>query len=355
MIQVNIHTSIANEENKWAFTSLGTSEVFSLETVTRLFERYPDEQDFKFNINSPGGEVAEGLAIYDYLRTSGKNIYMNIEGACHSMAVTLLLAAPYENRSANPNASAIIHKAYTEAAGNIEDLEAAADNLRALQNKILDIYADRTTTSREELEQVMNEQKRRSAQDLLKWGFISKINPYNTNHTKNKAMNILEKISNFIDGIKQEVKEAVNYVYYGDDGERLFETDREDDFIEVGMTARPFNGDSGDFDIGERIVVIRENKITEIREKRTERDEELNALREENASLRQQLEDATANAANVTQELNEARNLLIEAKKHITSNGTIGNRIGGVNTNKGDNEPVSSADRKAAIRERLKK
>lgn len=362
MIEIKLHQPIASADSAWMYGFGEDAGVFSLQFVQKLFAEHPDEQDFKFNIHCCGGEVEEGLAIYDALRTSGKNIYMNIEGACHSMAVTLLLAAPFENRTANPNCRALIHKVWTSGAwGTAEDLEKAAELVRRLQNSILDIYADRTKAEREELEQIMNEEKERTADELLAWGFISKVNSYNTNIKKPNMKNLIDKIANFLGDIKKEAEEAVNYVFYGEDGERLFETEREDDFLEVGMVARP----DGDFDIGERIVVIREEVITEIREKTEEeatdeKEEELNALREEAATLR---EEATAlreelntlreqmEAKNA--EIEEAKTLLYEAKKQITSNGKIGNRI--ETPNKQDTETMTSAERKAAVKERLRK
>lgn len=356
MIEVKLHNPIASADNGWMYSLDGSEGVFSLEFVQGLFAEHPEEQDFKFNIHCPGGEVEEGLAIYDALRTSGKNIYMNIEGACHSMAVTLLLAAPYENRTANPNCRALIHKVWTCAScGTADELEDAAEQVRSLQNSILDIYADRTNVEREELARIMDEEKFRTADDLLRWGFVSKINPYNTNLIKNRTMNIIEKIQNFIDGLKDEVKDAVNYVFYGEDGEYLFETDAEDDRLEAGLGARP----DGEFDLGDKVVVVSDGKIEEVREKEEEADEaaeEMNALREENAALREQLTEAQTVAENAAKELEEAKNLLAEAKRQIVSNGKIGNRIGSdVNSNKGKAEPANSAERKAAIKERLKK
>lgn len=350
MIEVKLHQPIANAESGWMYCLDGEEGVFSLDFVQRLFAEHPDEQDFKFNIHCNGGEVEEGLAIYDALRTSGKNIYMNIEGACHSMAVTLLLAAPYENRTANPNCRALIHKVWSCATcGTADELEQTAEQVRSLQNSILDIYADRTNVEREELARIMDEGKERTATELLAWGFISKINSYNTNIKNRKMKDLIKKMTNFLDGIKKEVEEAVNYVFYGDDGERLFETDREDDFIEVGMDARP----DGTYDIGERIVVIRDEKIVEIREDRDERDEELNTLREENASLREQLDAANASIEAMRGDLAEAKNLLTEARAKIVSNGKIGNRIGAP-TEKYTGA-MTSAERKAAVKERLGK
>lgn len=354
MIEIKLHQPIASADSAWMYGCGEDNGVFSLQFVQKLFAEHPDEQDFKFNIHCCGGEVEEGLAIYDALRTSGKNIYMNIEGACHSMAVTLLLAAPYENRTANPNCRALIHKVWTcSTCGTADELEKTAELVRSLQNSILNIYADRTSVEREALEQIMNEEKERTADELLAWGFISKVNSYNTNIKRPNMKNLIEKIANFLGDIKKEAEEAVNYVFYGEDGERLFETEREDDFLEVGMVARP----DGDFDIGERIVVIREEVITEIREKTEEeapdeKEEELNALREEAATLREELNTLREQMEAKNAEIEEAKTLLYEAKKQITSNGKIGNRI--ETPTKQDTETMTSAERKAAVKERLR-
>lgn len=329
----------------------GTAGAFSLDFVQHLFEEHPDEKDFRFNINCPGGDVEEGFAIYDFLRTSGKNIYTNIEGACHSMAIVLLLAAPKENRTANPNSRALIHLPYIDCAGGTADeLKKAEERLRESQNAILDIYADRTELTREEAERIMAEEQFHSMDEMLKWGFIGKINSYNTNlsKTKQKTMNaLLDKITNFLASLKNEVNEAVedvkNYIFYGEDGVELFRTEREDDHLEVGMKAEP----DGVYEIGERVIVIEGGVITEIRDKVEDdpRDEELNALREQVANLTTQLEQANAQLTNAT-------NLLNEAKAQIKSQGKIGNRVGAP---KVDEQSPTREERKAAIKEKLKK
>lgn len=329
----------------------GTAGAFSLDFVQHLFEEHPDEKDFRFNINCPGGDVEEGFAIYDFLRTSGKNIYTNIEGACHSMAIVLLLAAPKENRTANPNSRALIHLPYIECAGGTADeLKKAEERLRDSQNAILDIYADRTELTREEAERIMAEEQFHSMDEMLKWGFIGKINSYNTNlsKSKHKTMNaLLDKITNFLTSLKNEVNSAgedvKNYIFYGEDGVELFRTEREDDHLEVGMKAEP----DGVYEIGERVIVIEGGVITEIRNKVEDdpRDEELNALREQVANLTTQLEQANA-------QLTTATNLLNEAKAQIKSQGKIGNRVGAPKV--GEQSPTRE-ERKAAIKEKLKK
>ena len=407
MITVKLHDVIANEDNRWWYCWDDKDGVFSLEFVQQLFESNPNEKDFKFNIHCPGGEVEEGLAIYDYLRTSGRNIYMNIEGACHSMAVCLLLAAPKENRSANPNCLALIHKVWGCAyGGTADDLEAAAEETRMLQNKILAIYADRTDKTLDELQAIMNEQKQRTAQELLEWGFIGKINSYNTNYkisNKKIAMNIkqikesadalLNKIGNMLGGATH-----ANYEFVSAEGETLFTTESESEELEVGMAASP----DGTFVIADgRTVVIADGVITEIREAAAENHEfvgedgevlfttegesdELEVgmaaspdgefvltdgrtvvieggliteIREpadnEPESESEEVENLRAENAQLRATLAEAQNLIREMRKNIKSNYVPGNRVGStVSSNKGKKNE-SSAERKAAVKDAL--
>ena len=403
MIEVKLHNPVANESRAWMYWWDGYEGVFSLEFVQSLFKNNPAETDFKFNIHCPGGEVQEGLAIYDCLRTSGKNIYMNIEGDCHSMAVALLLAAPKENRSANPNCTALIHKVYGCAySGTADELEAQAAETRMLQNKILDIYADRTDMSREELEAIMNKQIAHNASELLQWGFISKINSYNTNyqHTNKIVMNIkklkedaatlMNRIQSVLGGAA-----ATNFEFVDADGAVLFTTEGESDALEVGMTASP----DGTFTIADgRTVVIEGGKIVRIDEKPAEesnfehKDADGNVLFTTEASdddlevgmkatpdgefvltdgriviiVDGAISEITARAIDTEEVqnlraenetlrnlLSEARNLISELKKNVKSDYVPGNRIGsGANSNKGKNEQTRE-ERKNAVKQAL--
>lgn len=340
MIEVKLHNVIAREDNAWFYSWDGEEGVFSLEFVQRLFENNPSETDFKFNIHCLGGEVEEGLAIYDYLRTSGKNIHMNIEGSCHSMAVTLLLAAPAENRTANPNCRALIHKVWTYACGGTaDDFEAAAAVCRSLQNSILDIYADRTGKDRTELETILNEQRERTAQELLSWGFISKINTYNTNIKNRMAKPTLqERAKNFLNGVQKFLGAvASNFEFVGEDGEVLFTTEAEDDTLEVGMPASP----DGEYTIQDgRKVTIADGVITEIVEP-TPDDDRIAELEAENADLRAQLTEAT--------------NIIREQQALIGSNYVPGNRVGAAAKATRGSNTQTREERKSVIRDRLKK
>ena len=354
MIRVKVYNPIANEANDWWFWTGDDSGVFSLQFVRRLFEDNPEENDFRFDLHCPGGEVEEGFAIYDYLRTSGKNIYMNIDGACHSMAVTLLLAAPKENRSANPNSIALIHQVNGFASGSTSAVESQAKDMRMLQNKMLDIYAERTGTQRGALEALMLEEREHDAKELLQLGFISKINSYNTNYSPNKNFNmknvkeLKKSTTNFLNSIQKLLgKGSFNYEFVDENGEVLFTTEEESDTLEVGMAASP----DGTFTIADgRTVTIADGVITEIQEAGTGTEnsdgsenssEEIENLRAENAELR----EALSNSAVIIRDL----------RSQISSNYLPGRRVGSqTNSNKGETKPTKE-ERQEAIKEKLNK
>ena len=317
MLVVELNLPIGPEsENRWAAMWGEENVFFSLDTVKRIFDENPDEKDIKFNINCDGGYVDEGFAIYDYIRTSGRNIYCNVEGGCHSMAIVMLLAAPLENRSANKHSKALIHCVRSEFWDSMtaDQLKVAAQELEQEQEQILDIYVDRTGGDKDELREFMKEEKMRSADWLMEHGFIGSINAYNTNlrkqrgaiinNQKNKSdmaktkQQVLNMASDFLKGLKNILGTAVNYEHKDNDGNVLFTTEAEDDTLEVGMPASP----DGTFELPDgRTVVITDGVISEIQEAEpADPDEqEVENLRSENENLRNQLEQA----ANVIEEL----------------------------------------------------
>ena len=203
MLEIKLHEVIDKERNAWIYKWIGANHPFTLKTLQQLLNDNPDEHDIKLQIHCDGGNVLEGLAIYDCLRTSGRNIYCNVEGSCHSMAIVLLLAAPKNQRTANPNAQFLIHEVQGGVSGSTTAVERYAEGMRDLQERILDIYADRTGADRAELSAAMQEEKMRDSKYMLEHGFIGAINEYNTNQIGNK-MNLLESLKNLLNKAETE-------------------------------------------------------------------------------------------------------------------------------------------------------
>lgn len=303
MIIIKVRNEIADDaQSAW----IADGEVFSLKKLQSIFNKYPEEQEFKLDIHCKGGDVAEGFAIYDFLRTSGKTIYTNIEGMCHSMAVVLLLSAPRENRSANPNATALIHKVQGGAYGDVDFVERAAEELRMSQNQLIDLYEDRTNLSREEIEALFAEDKEHTAEELLSWGFINNINIYNTNKKsmiKNKkslkvrTLNLLKKINS----------RGKNYEHLDAEGNVMFTTEAEDERIEVGMKAEP----DGTYTLvsGEE-VVIENGEIVAVNLPAD--NEDVETLAAEKAELEAKVAELEAENEQLKADLEEAKKLLEE-------------------------------------------
>lgn len=296
--------------------------VFSVDTVKNLLQTNPTEQEFKFNIHCDGGSVAEGLAIYDLLRNSGKTLYTNIDGACHSMAVCLLLAAPAPNRTANRNARALIHQVYSGTGGyaNADQLRSLAEEVDREQNTILDIYAERTGTPRPMLEQLMKQEQQHTAEELLQYGFIARINTYTTNKKTNtmnkkprKPNDLLNRADHFLFGLRNLLAGTVNFDFADADGNVLFSTDKDDDSLAVGdPVIIPDGTTDGTFTLADgRTVVVEAGVVTDIQDPATQT---------ENAQLRQTV-------ARLTNSLSQAQNIINELRTQVKSTYNVAPRL----------------------------
>lgn len=127
-----------------------------------------------------GGSVLEGWAIYDKLRATGKEITATIEGKAASMATVILMAAPKERRKAYKSAQVCVHNPWISGfslSGQLtaDDLQRAADDLKAQQDKILDLYVERCGCDRDEMQALMNEDKYIDAERAKALGIIGEI------------------------------------------------------------------------------------------------------------------------------------------------------------------------------------
>ena len=343
MVEIKVYNEIASEKDSVLMSMLGMeSSVFSAGTVKNIFQQNPSEKEFRFNIHCQGGDVAEGLAIYDLIRNSGKTIHTNIDGSCHSMAITLLLAAPLENRTANPNCRALIHQVYAAPNDflNADELHTLAEEVNKEQDAILDIYTERTGYDRDALEALMKEEKQRTASELLHYGFISKINTYSTNKKKQtmskKRQEVLHAADSFLFKLGNLLKNGsgyFNYDFTDEEGTLLFSTEGDDDALQIGMEAIiPESEDNtGTFTLPDgRTVIITKGKITEVGEA-DEKDEEIEKLQNRVHKMEMALQ--------------EANNIISTLKNQVHSTYTVKNRL--------NNPGKKSKSNKASATERI--
>jgi ATP-dependent Clp protease protease subunit len=109
-----------------------------------FLEREDPDKDIQLFINSPGGVIASGLAIYDTMNLIKPDVSTICVGMTASMATVLLSAGAKGKRYALPNSTIHMHQALGGAQGQATDIEIAAREIMRLQEKIRDILAHHT-------------------------------------------------------------------------------------------------------------------------------------------------------------------------------------------------------------------
>ncbi|HEX9582149.1 MAG TPA: ATP-dependent Clp endopeptidase proteolytic subunit ClpP [Gemmatimonadales bacterium] len=133
------------------------------------------ERDIYLYLNSPGGIVSSGMAIYDtmqFLRAPVNTICM---GMAASMAAFLLAAGSKGKRSALPHARIMIHQPSGGAQGTASDIEIQAREILYLRSKLNELYAKHTGKTVESIEKDMDRDRFMSAEEAVQYGLIDKV------------------------------------------------------------------------------------------------------------------------------------------------------------------------------------
>ncbi|MCX5496441.1 Clp protease ClpP [Kaistia dalseonensis] len=124
-------------------------------------------------LNSPGGSVIEGFAIYNALRMSGKPIEVHIDALAASIASVIAMAG--DTIVMAENASLMIHDPYVAAYGGSDELRSAADEIDRLKGMMVSIYAGKTGLDAAEIEALMAAETYFSAEDAVAKGFATGV------------------------------------------------------------------------------------------------------------------------------------------------------------------------------------
>ena len=132
-------------------------------------------KDIAFYINSPGGVVTSGLAIYDtmqYVRPAVSTVCL---GQAASMGSLLLAAGAKGKRFALPNARIMVHQPSGGAQGQATDIEIQAREILALRGRLNNIYVDHTGQSLDVIERAMERDKYMTANEAKEFGLIDEV------------------------------------------------------------------------------------------------------------------------------------------------------------------------------------
>lgn len=150
--------------------------VANLVMAQLMFLEYEDpDKDIQLYINTPGGIVSSGLAIYDTMQYVKPNIMTICIGQASSMGAVLLAAGTKGKRQALPNSRIMIHQPQGGAGGQASDIEIHAREIIDLRHRLNKILAKHTEKPLEKVQKDTERNFYMSAEEAMQYGIIDRI------------------------------------------------------------------------------------------------------------------------------------------------------------------------------------
>ena len=165
---LNDRIVMLSEEVNDATASLIVAQLLYLEAQD------PDK-DIQFYINSPGGSVTSGLAIYDTMQYIKPDVSTICVGMAASMGAFLLSSGAKGKRIALPNAEIMIHQPSGGSRGQCTDIQIQAEQILKIKNRLNQILAANTGKSVEEVERDCERDHFMTAEEAQAYGLIDKV------------------------------------------------------------------------------------------------------------------------------------------------------------------------------------
>ena len=150
--------------------------IANLAIAQMLFLEAEDpDKDILLYINSPGGSITAGLAIYDTMQFIKPDVQTYCIGQAASMAAVLLAAGAKGKRFSLPNSRIVIHQPYTEGGGQGSDIEIQANEILRMRVEMEGILAKHTGRTPEQVAKDIERDKILTADDAVEYGVIDQV------------------------------------------------------------------------------------------------------------------------------------------------------------------------------------
>lgn len=194
-----------------------TWEYDDAETSAKYFrdqlEQIPEEDEIELHVNSYGGDVKEGVAIYNLLKQHGAKKTCYVDGFAYSIASVICMAC--DTIIMGLGTSMLIHNMAMYAYGNAEYLRKCADDLDVLMESNRKIYMARAKNlTEEELADMMDKETYLTPEQCLEYGFCDEIGEYQADENQltqqaGKRIQQLQQQINAFQSFRQEMKQFV--------------------------------------------------------------------------------------------------------------------------------------------------
>jgi|7_EtaG_2_1085326.scaffolds.fasta_scaffold09923_5 ATP-dependent Clp endopeptidase proteolytic subunit ClpP len=163
---------VENTQDIFIYDMIGSGGLTAKQVVNEL-SKAGKTTPINLRINSAGGDVFEGIAIYNSLKKHQGHITVEIEGLAASMASVIMLAG--DEVSASENSLIMIHNPSVGIQGDAKDLTKKAELLDKIKEQMVDIYSTRTGIKDTDIIEMMNAETWFTATEAMEQGFISNI------------------------------------------------------------------------------------------------------------------------------------------------------------------------------------
>jgi ATP-dependent Clp protease protease subunit len=159
------------------FLGYPINDVYANVVIAQLLylESEDPDKDIYLYINSPGGYVSSGMAIYDTLQFIRPDIRTVCVGQAASVAALILCSGTKGKRSALPNSRILLHQPFGGASGQASDIEIQANEIIRVRDTLNSLYVKHTGQTLERIEKETSRDLHMDAQEALKYGIIDSV------------------------------------------------------------------------------------------------------------------------------------------------------------------------------------
>jgi ATP-dependent Clp protease protease subunit len=164
-------------KDRIVFLGTGVNDVVANSIIAQLLflAAQDPEKDISLYINSPGGSITAGMAIYDTMQFIKPDVSTICVGMAASMGAFLLTAGAIGKRYALPNSEVMIHQPLGGAEGQASDIEIRAKRILKLRDNLNQILAERSGQPLERIEKDTDRDYFMSASEAAAYGLIDKV------------------------------------------------------------------------------------------------------------------------------------------------------------------------------------
>ena len=207
-----ITNNTSEASDVYLFNDIGTFGITAQSFIDEIKEY--DNQELNIHINSLGGEVFEGMAIYSVIQRRKSKTTVYVEGIAASIASVIALAA--DEVIMSENSLLMIHNAWGGTQGEAKDMRKQADILDKITNEIAEVYVKKTNLPYAQIIEMMTEETWLTAEEAVALGFVDSISKpikvaakYDVSRFKNITNKTVEKILSLTNKNKKEMTEEL--------------------------------------------------------------------------------------------------------------------------------------------------